>query len=156
MTEHKIFVKFPREAFELNAEAATEKDLEPILGQNTEAKLAKLAKSTIVRVHIKDGASVKVSGFSVPFACEDHDVEQWVNNNAPIVGDLTLALLLKQRDFCFIVGDKLNNVRNTYDGSRLSEAFEYPYGTKHDWKFERFKDQHDNIKLTKHFKPAYR
>ncbi|KAL6796115.1 hypothetical protein GGI42DRAFT_356725 [Trichoderma sp. SZMC 28013] len=89
--EAEIRVKFPCEGCSYTFEEATNSDFGRFLG--AKGGLA------VIRVSLTDEARVTITGFGMLFANADTQVEGWVNENKPIINNLTLLDVLHQEEF---------------------------------------------------------
>lgn len=102
------------------------------------------------------GLASTITGFGMPFAnAENAQVEGWVNENKPIINNLTLLDVLQQRIFYIVIDYPLTYAQNKLSEDLLLPPFSYPYGTEQRWNVENFKDL---IKTNKgrQFEAAYR
>ncbi|KAG7284557.1 hypothetical protein NEMBOFW57_010935 [Staphylotrichum longicolle] len=107
-------------------------------------------------IRLPDGARIKVDGFGMPFAnFENTEVEWWVNNNEPIVDGATLLDLVRKREFHFLVLESPIEVQKKWSEEHLPPPFTYPYGTEHDWNWDRYRTLLLETKSTEQFRPAY-
>jgi len=130
--DHLFFqVKFPRGKFTYKAvDVAGSGDLSP--------GLAKSKKMSRVQVDLQPDAEITVCGFGIPFANPGHPVDAWINDNAPIVGDLSLASFLVQRTFDLLCQEYASVMVKMLEGSTLPPPFSYPYGSDHTWNLEKY------------------
>lgn len=102
-------------------------------------------KMTRFDVQLNDGVRVKVIGFNMPFANPGHPSESWLLKHRPIIGRHTLVDILEQRHFTFFVSGPYDKLV-AFWAKQLPLPFKYPYGTEHEWDFERFHGQFKRIK----------
>lgn len=151
-TDHiRINVKFPREGCSYTFEEASK----AVLDRFPNAKRREKGL-TVIHVSLADEACVTVSGFGIPFAnADDAQVEGWVNQNEPIINNLTLLDVITRKTFYVVVDQPVEVARNKFAVDRLPPPFLYPYGTDQQWDVAKFKDL---IRANKgqHFEAAYR
>ncbi|KAL7906793.1 hypothetical protein GGI35DRAFT_482183 [Trichoderma velutinum] len=70
----------------------------------------------------------------MPFAnAEDAQVEGWVNENKPIINNLTLLDVLHRNTFYIAIDYPLTYAQNKLSEDLLLPPFSYPYGTEQHW-----------------------
>lgn len=75
---------------------------------------------TVVEICLKDGAYVDVGGLGVPFRIPGHPIEAFFTATEPVVGGKTMADILNQRKFTFIVSAPESVVVAEWDEAKLS------------------------------------
>lgn len=136
-TDHiRIHVKFPREGCSYTFEEASQSVFDRF--PNAQGREKGL---TVIRVSLADEACVTVSGFGMPFAnADDAQVEGWVNQNEPIINNLTLLDVITRKTFYVVVRRPVEAARNQFAVDRLPPPSLYPYGTDQQWDVVKFKD----------------
>ncbi len=146
---HTIAIKFPLGKFArffANAE-----DHPDVLARFPDAKAKAL---TLLDIHL-DTAEVTVDGFGRPFAnAGDVEVEGWVNDGKPILGNHTLVDLLQAKDFFVVVAFNAKDTEKEWDEARMPPSFAYPNGNKHSFQVNRMKKLLQDNKGGQ-FLPAY-
>ncbi|KAM7187998.1 hypothetical protein V8F20_010733 [Naviculisporaceae sp. PSN 640] len=122
---HDIKIKFPRGQYKVNiSDIAGSNQLDQILRDHP-----RLCCATVTLA-----APIQVEGFGLPFANPGHPSHKWVNEDVPIVGEISLSKILQQREFVLLVSlpDKVLRRRLEFE---LGEPFAYPYGNLYldDW-----------------------
>jgi len=126
-------VKFPRDRFSVDITELDPKDLPEAL-----AKLKKFR--TRLEINIEADAEVKVEGYGMPFRNPLHPADSWINDDAPIVDELTLLALLQQRKFVLLVKQQPLELKKRLDiPMSHSPPLEYPYDPCLEWSWEKAK-----------------
>ncbi|KAI1457787.1 P-loop containing nucleoside triphosphate hydrolase protein [Annulohypoxylon moriforme] len=96
---------------------------------------------TLVSFFLMRTGKVTIEGFGIPFANKlDPQLERLVNGDQPITEDITVADILRQRQFHFLVRSPscvLDKLLNGSDGSSYRCPY---YGTEHHFDVARYKD----------------
>ncbi|KAM7187111.1 hypothetical protein V8F33_011445 [Rhypophila sp. PSN 637] len=125
---HDVKIKFPRGQYKaIITNIAGSDQLDPVLRDQT-----KLCRATIT---LDPQARVQVEGFGLPFANPSHPSHGWVNDDAPIVGDVALSNILQQREFVLLVNLWLGVLIQRFNQTLMPPPFSYPYGKlyQHGW-----------------------
>ncbi|SPO01611.1 uncharacterized protein DNG_04284 [Cephalotrichum gorgonifer] len=83
------------------------------------------------------------------------ELSQYVNENRPIVDKVTLASLLRQREFIFVTCRSHEAMRNMFVDYYMPDPFVYPYGEEHRWHRDRLWMTHMETRGKEQFQPAY-
>ncbi|KAF4497036.1 DNA helicase [Fusarium agapanthi] len=99
-------------------------------------------------------ARATIQGFGVPFANqEDHQVESWINGNAPIAWKYHLLDILQQQTLYLVLPAKSSLVR-ILGSTQNSSTFRYPYSEDFSWDLTRFEKELQENK-GQQFAPLY-
>lgn len=131
----RIHVQFPRDGCTYTFEEASK----AVFDRFPNAKKQK--GLTVIRVSLTDDARVTITGFGTPFAnADDAQVEGWVNQNKPIINNLTLLDVLHRKTFYFVVSLDVDVASKRFSVDRLPPPIVYPYGTDQEWDVAKFKN----------------
>ncbi|KAF5598797.1 DNA helicase [Fusarium pseudocircinatum] len=99
-------------------------------------------------------ARATIEGFGIPFANqEDHQVESWINGNAPIAEKYHLLDILQQQTLYLVLPAKSSLVKILGTTQNLS-TFRYPYSEDFSWAPTRFQKELRDVK-GQQFAPLY-
>ncbi|GJD01850.1 DNA helicase [Colletotrichum higginsianum] len=148
--DYRIEVRFPRGNFESSINEASAE----VSSRFPDAQKSK-GCLTLVMVYLKDGAQSKIHGYGKPYANPgDREVEDWVNENKPIIDDITLLDVLRQKNFIFLVDYPFSKVQEEWDESPLPSASVYPYRTPDQYDLTFFENDIAGNKSKQSFNPA--
>ncbi|KAF5601380.1 DNA helicase [Fusarium pseudoanthophilum] len=124
---HQIRIKFPRDFTH-----------EVQLGQSPST----FTNEHLIYVKIHFGESrATIEGFGIPFANqEDHQVESWINGDAPIAGEYDILDIVQQQSLYLVLPAKSSLVKNLGTIQTLS-AFRYPYSEGFSLDLTRYKKE---------------
>ncbi|KAH8894849.1 hypothetical protein GQ53DRAFT_820525 [Thozetella sp. PMI_491] len=131
---HRILVKFPRGRYTFKVDTVTG-------SQELHEELHKVDKLSRLQVDLQSGADVSVEGFGLPFANTSHPSNGWINEAVPIIADVTLVGLLRQRSFVFVIRYHANLLESQMNEKDLAKPFSYGYGFLHAWDYRRYQEQ---------------
>lgn len=109
--EHTIDVQFPRGQI-----VSTTYPLDSAMRD----KFTGDGDMAVVEVCLKDGAYLNVCGLGVPFRMPGHPITAFFTATEPVVGGKTMADILNQRKFTFIVSASESVVAAEWDEAKLS------------------------------------
>ncbi|KAG9495213.1 hypothetical protein J7337_013448 [Fusarium musae] len=96
-----------------------------------------------------------IEGFGIPFANqEDHQVESWINGDAPIAGKYGLLDILQQQSL-YLVLPASSSLVKTLGTTQTLSTFRYPYNEDFSWDLTRFEKELRENK-GQQFAPLYR
>nr|RBQ99385.1 hypothetical protein FVER53263_10854 [Fusarium verticillioides] len=82
-----------------------------------------------------------IEGFGIPFANqEDHQVESWINGDAPIAGKYGLLDILQQQSL-YLVLPASSSLVKTLGTTQTLSTFRYPYNEDFSWDLTRFEKE---------------
>ncbi|KAK4220741.1 P-loop containing nucleoside triphosphate hydrolase protein [Podospora fimiseda] len=107
---------------------------------------AGIKKLNLVRFQLKEGQDAQVRGWGLPFENRGEAYHDWLLNQAPVLGSLSLLDLVSQRSFTLFVFENggVGKLAYLLDEKRLPKPFDYGYGTDHSWDLERYHQQLEN------------
>ncbi|KAH7017255.1 hypothetical protein EDB80DRAFT_279210 [Ilyonectria destructans] len=111
LDEHTIDVQFPR--------GQIVSTIYP-LDSTIRGKFTGDGDMTVVEVCLKDGADLYMFGKGMPFRTRFHPIMAFFTANEPVVGGKTIADILNQRKFTFIVSAPESVVAAEWDEAKLS------------------------------------
>ncbi|KAF5545727.1 hypothetical protein FMEXI_5911 [Fusarium mexicanum] len=124
---HQIRIKFPR-----NFSYQVQQGQSPSTFTNEHL--------SYVKIYFGE-ARATIEGFGVPFANqEDHQVESWINGNAPIVWKYHLLDILQQQTLDLVLPAKSSLVK-ILGTVQNSSPFRYPYSEDFSWDLTRFEKE---------------
>ncbi|KAF5685137.1 ATP-dependent helicase [Fusarium circinatum] len=124
---HQIRIKFPR-----NFSYQVQQGQSPSTFTNEHL--------SYVKIYFGE-ARATIEGFGVPFANqEDHQVESWINGNAPIVWKYHLLDILQQQTLYLVLPAKSSLVK-ILGTVQNSSPFRYPYSEDFSWDLTRFEKE---------------
>ncbi|KAF6807005.1 DNA helicase [Colletotrichum musicola] len=131
--DHSCVFKFPRGGgYTYTIEEASPEVKERVAG-DAEAPL------TVVTIKLKEGSTADICGWGKPFSnTSDPQVNGWVNENEPIIDDVTLLGLVRSRNFLLAVKCCKMHADLHLQEARLPPPFEYGYDNPLDWNVEDF------------------
>ncbi|KAM0268095.1 hypothetical protein ACHAQH_010037 [Verticillium albo-atrum] len=150
--KHRLMIKFPRDQCDYNAQEPSDE----VLSRFPDAQGLENRGLALLTIKLHEGASVNVTGFGMPFVnvC-DPEVESWVNDNKPVVDNITITDVLQQRVFTLLVATQFSQLLKAFDESRLPPPFQYPFGTEHTWDMPRIERVLKETKSKLQFAPAF-
>lgn len=97
---------------------------------------------TFFEIHLKEGQSIKVDNFGIPFSNPGHPAEQWLRLNQPFFDKITLQHIMNQRSFYFVVVKSAAEIEKMASiPVRPNNFVERMYGHCHDWNIKRYVEQ---------------
>ncbi|PNP83871.1 hypothetical protein FNYG_02559 [Fusarium nygamai] len=106
-----------------------------------------------VKIHFGESRAT-IEGFGIPFANqEDHQVESWINGDAPIAGKYGLLDILQQQSLYLVLPASSSLVKILGTTQNLS-TFRYPYSEDFSWDLTRFEKELQENK-GQQFAPLY-
>ncbi|KAM0254015.1 hypothetical protein ACHAQJ_006985 [Trichoderma viride] len=129
---YKIRVKFPRN---------TDSSVEEVPAELLKLFREDMKKMCILNVSLKPGDHCHVKQYGAPFSNPGHPSEKGIIQNEALAfaDDMTLADILRQRQFSLLVVAPSNAMRTNWF-QPLPPPFRYPYGEEHFWSEERYDD----------------
>ncbi|TDZ28400.1 hypothetical protein C8035_v007600 [Colletotrichum spinosum] len=145
---HEITLQFPRDRF-------TYDDLQPV-PEDLRHRFAATGHLTAARVKLNEGEKVRVLGWGKPFANKsDSEVEAWVNDNKPIIDDITLLDITRQTEFLLVVANEQKSLGIKLSGLSLPPALDYGYGKPKPWDEDKYTELWRKNLSSERFEPAY-
>lgn len=97
---------------------------------------------TFFEIHLKEGQSVRVENFGIPFCNPGHAAEQWLRYNKPFFGKVTLQHIMNQRSFYLVLVKSVAEVEQMASTPVRPNTFvQSMYGQRHDWDIKRYTQQ---------------
>lgn len=104
------------------------------LANRDEPLPTKLTPPVVSRVRFFLCGPPVIEGFGLPFSNPGHPSEQWLFNDIPIIGNVTLSSILAQQEFEFIVPRVGSNIlEKQLSSEALGADVKYPYGPQQAW-----------------------
>ncbi|KAK1983079.1 hypothetical protein LZ30DRAFT_780837 [Colletotrichum cereale] len=118
---------------------------------------AKNNNLSLMTIHMRENSEIDVLGYGLPFGNKSEPaLEAWMNENQPIIDDITLAKLISQKSFYLVFAMKAEIMEMVYDEAHLAEPFNYPFGLKHRYNLELYEKIWRGITRNKPFRPPYK
>ncbi|KAG5762797.1 hypothetical protein H9Q72_009101 [Fusarium xylarioides] len=137
---HQIRIKFPR-----NFSHEVQQGQSPSTFTNEHL--------SYVKVYFGEDRAT-IEGFGIPFANqEDHQVESWINGDAPIAGEYDILDIVQQQSLYLVLPAKSSLVQILGTTQNLS-TFRYPYSEDLSWDLTRFQKELQGNK-GQQFAPLY-
>lgn len=112
--------------------------------------------ASLLTVRLNSDAHVEVDGFGMPFAnIQDAEIDQYVNKYKPIVGNITLPSILRQREFVLAVRHPRTRLESLLNECWMPPPFSYPYGKDHTWDVDRFRTHSLDNRDKQQYRAAY-
>ncbi|KAF5701883.1 hypothetical protein FMUND_13716 [Fusarium mundagurra] len=124
---HQIRIKFPR-----NFSHEVQQGQSPSTFTNEHL--------SYVKIHFGEDRAT-IEGFGIPFANqEDHQVESWINGDAPIAGEYGILDIVQQQSLYLVLPAKSSLVKILGTTQNLS-TFRYSYSEDFSWDLTRFENE---------------
>lgn len=105
---------------------------------------------------LNEGAGAEIHGWGKPFVnTSDPQVNGWINENEPIVDDVTLLGLVQSTAFLLAVKCNTQRAIREFNEARLPPPFEYGYNNLLDWDPDQYCKAMQDNKSSNCFMPAY-
>ena len=145
-----VTVRFPAGQFQTDFSPAT-----PTIAKLFDSGIGAKKGLAMVSVHLKSPGMVTGYGWQFDNPA-DTEMAAWLNDDAPIVGGITLLDILKQENFYIVVPCPVAEAEREWSLSRLPPAFSYGYGDLHAWNYDRFVRESKELQSKTPFTAAFR